>query len=287
MAKNYNKKWLRRLLFLFLIVLLVGLWINYLSDPQKELWKKRIQLQIAKYHAKAVRQKKRILHSSMCKIPELNPFHTDAFNEWLYRRKVNCTRVKYGKIISKKLVVNDSRGEIRSAILDYIIRGRRRDPEGRLDPPTHNTGIIMDKKYNYFDVLNDDFHVHFSKVVKLERDPEKKIFVSDTLKHDFLRLKVEFKSGKTLTEYHAHIADENQVCRKHGKKLKKASKYGLPYNIHMVMIDAQSTGNMYRQMPHLVEMLENDEDTMLFKAHGIHGDGTTCQIMATLAGKKS
>ena len=52
----------------------------------------------------------------------------------------------------------------------------------------------------------------------------------------------------------------------------------------MFMIDAISQGNMHRQAPRLAEILENDVDAMIFNAHGIHGDGTTSQLMATLAG---
>ena len=69
------------------------------------------------------------------------------------------------------------------------------------------------------------------------------------------------------------------------KETGNPASQGLPYNVHMVMIDAQSLSNMHRQTPKLMAILEQDENAMLFKAHGIHGDGTTCQLLATLAGE--
>ena len=56
----------------------------------------------------------------------------------------------------------------------------------------------------------------------------------------------------------------------------------------MIMLDAQSRGNMYRQMPRLMRLLHGNEgkDVMIFKKHGIHGDGTTSQLMAAFAPRR-
>ena len=127
--------------------------------------------------------------------------------------------------------------------------------------------------------------------VFLTFDEDTKRFQSHVLEHDFIRLYITRKDGTTIKEYHTHISDPATTCRKHGRPLRLIKKKndilasgGLPFNVHMIMIDAQSIANMHRQVPKLMDMLEEDEDAMLFKAHGIHGDGTTCQLLATLAG---
>ena len=253
------------------------------------------------------------IQGSLCKFPDLNPFATDGMKAWEFERNINhCTRKKLGRINNNRLVVQDPSRIIRSVTVDHIHRGRRRKADGSFDPPTapSQTGMVTDEKYAYTDVLNDDFHVHFTDQHNLLYDIDSKAFKSnDTVHHDFLRVTISFKNNMTHTEYHAVISNPNETCRRHGKPLKMKEKNsaatssttttketptednrnekGLPYNVHMFMVDAISQGNMNRQTPRLVEILENDVDAMIFKAHGIHGDGTTSQLMAALAGKST
>ena len=98
-------------------------------------------------------------------------------------------------------------------------------------------------------------------------------------------------------EYHAHISNPKETCRVKKKTTKKAPKKpagndtktkkdsGMSYNVAMVMLDAQSRANLYRQMPRLMQILHrhsndgtSDDDVIIFKNHGVHGDGTTCQV---------
>ena len=228
-------------------------------------------------------------HESVCKFPDFNPFASDGMRAWKIETKKPCTKTKFGKIVDNRLVVEDPSGKISLVTMDYILRGRKRKSDGSFDPPSGRTGIINDERYKYDSVLNDDFHVHFTMKYKVIYNETRKAFVSSPLEHDFFRVVVSRKSGGSSTEYHAAISNRTNTCTKYGKpfpKLEKneQSKSGLPYNVHMFMIDAISQGNMHRQTPRLAEILENDVDAMIFNAHGIHGDGTTSQLMATLAG---
>ena len=247
------------------------------------------------------------IQGSLCKFPDLNPFATEGMKAWNFVKKKNhCTRKKLGRIINNRLVVQDSAGTIKSVTVDHIQRGRRRKANGSFDPPTapSQTGMATDEKYAYTSVLNDDFHVHFTDEHNLLYDTSSKSFISSkTIKHDFLRVKITMKTNVTSTEYHAVISNPKETCKRHGKPLKKKNnsasssstretstkdkkdEKGLPFNVHMFMVDAISQGNMNRQTPRLVEILENDVDAMIFRAHGIHGDGTTSQLMAALAGR--
>ena len=238
------------------------------------------------------RQKKKPItwnKDSVCKFPDFNPFASEGWRAWSIKPKEPCTKTKSGKIVDNRLVIDDPSGKISSVTMDYILRGRKRKADGSFDPPKGRTGIINDDRYKYDSVLNDDFHVHFTMKYKVAYNKTRKAFVSSPLEHDFLRVVVSKKSGGSSTEYHAALSNRTETCTKHGKpypKLEKheQSKSGLPYNVHMFMVDAISQGNMQRQTPRLVEILENDVDAMIFNAHGIHGDGTTSQLMAALAG---
>lgn len=245
-------------------------------------------------------------HSAICYIPKVDPFEENALKEWSYRTKEYCDVQKYGFIENNRLIVNvtidtKDRKSIRQARLDYIQRGRKRKADGTLDQPSPGTtGLVSDDKYKYDDVINDDFHVHFKEPsISLIFNQHTKRFQSPLLEHDFIRLRITKQDGTIITEYHTHIANQSVTCRRHGRPLlsnrddeikkgennRNSASKGLPYNVHMIMVDAQSVANMHRQVPKLMAMLERDENAMLFKAHGIHGDGTTCQLLATLAGK--
>ena len=228
-------------------------------------------------------------HDSVCKFPDFNPFASEGMRAWEIKTKEPCTKIKIGKIVDNRFVVEDPSGNINLVTMDYILRGRQRKTNGIFDPPRGPTNIINDEKYTYTSVLNDDFHVHFTMKYKVNYNADRKAFVSSLLEHDFFRAVIAMKTGPNSTEYHAAISNRTETCNKHGKrftetKKNEQSKSGLPYNVHMFMVDAISQGNMYRQTPRLAEILENDIDAMVFKAHGIHGDGTTSQLMATLAG---
>lgn len=228
-------------------------------------------------------------HDSVCKFPDFNPFASEGMKAWQIKTKEPCTRTKFGKIVDNRLVVDDPSGKISLVTMDYILRGRKRKSDGSFDPPKGRTGIINDEQYKYDGVQNDDFHIHFTMKYKVIYNETRKAFVSSPLEHDFIRVVVSKKSGGSSTEYHAAITNRTETCTKHGKPFPKLDKHeqsksGLPYNVHMFMIDAISQGNMQRQTPRLAEILENDVDAMIFNAHGIHGDGTTSQLMATLAG---
>ena len=225
-------------------------------------------------------------HDSVCKFPDFNPFASDGMKAWEMKKREYCTKQKHGKIVGNRLVIEDSSGVFSNITIEYILRGRQRKSDGSMDPPKGPTNIINDERYTYTSVTNDDFHVHFTTQYKVIYYEEKKAFMSNLLEHDFIRVVCHMKSGGSLTEYHATISNRSETCQKHGKLLTKDSKTdeGLPYNVHMFMVDAISQGNMYRQTPRLTEILENDEDAMVFRAHGIHGDGTTSQLMATLGG---
>ena len=219
-------------------------------------------------------------------VPVLNPFHKDALEVLITPIKEECLIKKLSKLHGNSLIVDDVDGDIKSVHVEYIIRGRRKKADGILNPPKmmNETGIIMDKLYSYNVVENDDFHVHFSKPIPVKRNSAKKQFVLNSLKQDFFRVTIMKRyEDDTIKEYHYRISNKQKVCGTHGRKLNELKK-GLKYNINMVMLDAQSRGNMYRQTRRLMSVLENDENTLLFKAHGIHGDGTTCQLMAILEG---
>ena len=226
-----------------------------------------------------------------CKLSVFDPFQKDAVTAYNRRKdyaKPKCNIIKQSRIEGDgKLIVDNSGGTITSVSVEYIIRGRRRHPDGKLNPPApRSTGILTDVDYKYGDVLNEDFHVHFSKPVDAKRSADGKQFVLDPLEQDFVRVTVS-KGNRRTVEYQSHIGNRTKACRKHGKNIEALAKLkkGMPYNLHMILLDAQSHGNVYRQTKKLVKMLEEDDNAMIFKAHGIHGDGTTCQMMATLAGK--
>ena len=225
-------------------------------------------------------------HDSVCKFPDFNPFASDGMKAWEMKKREYCTKMKHGKIVGNRLVIEDSSGVFSNITMEYILRGRQRKSNGSMDPPKGPTNIINDEQYTYTSVINDDFHVHFTTQYKMIYYKDKKAFISSPLEHDFIRVLCHMKSGGVSTEYHATISNRSETCRKHGLLLPKDSKTGegLPYNLHMFMMDAISQGNMYRQTPRLTEILENDDDAMVFRAHGIHGDGTTSQLMAALAG---
>ncbi|XP_066922217.1 uncharacterized protein [Clytia hemisphaerica] len=225
-------------------------------------------------------------HDAVCKIPNLNPFGPSGMKAWATKTKQYCDIKKLGKIVKNRFIVEDPGSKISLVTMEYILRGRKRKADGSLDPPKGRTSMVMDSKYSYHKVLNDDFHAHFTIAYKVIFNKERGVFMSSPLEHDFFRAVITMKTGSKTTEYHATIHNKDDVCRKHGRKFDPKSKTGLPLNVHMFMVDAISKGNAYRQMPRLMEILEDDEDAMVFQAHGIHGDGTTCQLMATLAGYK-
>ena len=262
---------------------------NYL-EPERGLWfENRIKM-IYNFNRKKNSERFSLVNrknvAPICNIPELDPFGKDALREWAYRKREYCDVKKFAFIENGKLVVNNTNNSVLDVKFDYIIRGRKKKPDGGFDPPTGDTGYITDETYKYDDVINDDFHVHFTKAVPLSYNKQKKLFYSPFLKKDFIRLHVKKKDGTYVKEYHPYMSKPNLTCGKHGRPLSSRPKgtKGLPFNVHMIMVDAQSVANMHRQVPKLMDILETDVDTMLFKAHGIHGDGTTCQLMATLAG---
>uniref|UniRef100_A0A7M5WIC9 Uncharacterized protein n=2 Tax=Clytia hemisphaerica TaxID=252671 RepID=A0A7M5WIC9_9CNID len=235
-------------------------------------------------------------HDTVCKIPNLDPLGPSGMNAWVTKAKQRCNVIKLGKIFNNRLVIEDPGRKISSVTMEYILRGRKRKADGSLHPPEGRASMITDRTYNYHKVLNDDFHVHFSLSQNISFDVNQGSFISSPLEHDFIKVSITQKSGVQKREYYSTISNKTKVCGQHGRKLDsdgqrygdksnpQATTTGLPFNIHMFMVDATSKGNAYRQMPRLMEILEEDPDAMVFKAHGIHGDGTTCQIMATLAG---
>lgn len=297
--------------------------IHNFLEPERRIWIEKREILILHYRNNISFGKYFINendHSAVCHIPKVDPFEESALKEWSYRKKEHCNVQKYGIIENNRLVINTTAYHIHHVELDYIIRGRKRKEDGTFDPPSPGqTGLVSDETYKYNDVINDDFHVHFKKPsMSLTFDAHSKCFRSLALEHDFIRLRITKQDGTIVTEYHTHITDPNLTCRKHGRPLllqsNRNGRYqkkknheesassldnkdmnlketgnqisqGLPYNVHMIMIDAQSLANMHRQTPKLMAMLEQDENAMLFKAHGIHGDGTTCQLLATLAGE--
>jgi len=222
-----------------------------------------------------------------CNIPVLNPFHADALDVWRSGTKEGCDIKKISAIEGDTLVVDDLFGDIKSVYVEYIIRGRIRKADGSLNPPLwmNETGMQMDKLYSYDGVVNEDFHVHFSQPISIYRNSKKKQFILKSLKKDFFRVTIIKRENPhtRIHEYHYQISDTQNICDKHGRKL-SGMKKGLKYNINLIMLDAQSRGNMHRQTRKLMSILENDENALLFNAHGINGDGTTCQAMAILAG---
>ena len=286
---------------LLVIILIIGPLNNYLNKMEIE-HNMRTKI-INRYYRRL--QKRRHSQSSaigshqksesVCKIPDLNPFGDERLKAWVLKPKQYCTVHKLGKIVDNRFEVDNKAGNIKNVVISYVIRGRRRTKDGRLDPPKVFTRH-MDKQFNYYKVLNDDFHVHLSPNYQLDYSESLKKFISNRLEGDFFQAVITKTSGVQITEYHATISNRSLVCQKHGRALNPKSRKpesgnenrgisGLPYNVHMVMLDAISNANMYRQLPKFMEILEDDENAMIFKGHGIHGDGTTCQLMATLAGR--
>ena len=250
------------------------------------------------------------IREEWCKSSEFDPFAKEALNKWDLKNTEKCTVKRYGRIENGHLLIRNDRRLIKAARITYIFRGRKRLANGKLDIPKTTYGLRMHRHYKYTDVNNDDFHVHFSEPVDLDYDSESRRFVSEKLIYDFLKLEILMQKGQQteiLSEYHAHIHDPVKVCRRQDdsggrhrikphnfqsrsskknsfaksgvlsrwKDLFKSTFHrssGLKYNVAMVMLDAQSRHNVYRQMPRLMQLLhsrEND-DVMLFRKHGIH-----------------
>uniref|UniRef100_A0A7M5V311 Uncharacterized protein n=2 Tax=Clytia hemisphaerica TaxID=252671 RepID=A0A7M5V311_9CNID len=299
---NYIQVQMKKLFIVCLLVIfIIGVTLNnYLNNIEMEhairtmiiqRYYQRFQM---RHHSSSPVSESREKPGSMCKIPDVNPFGVERLKAWVLKEKQYCTVQKFGKIVDSCFEVDNNAGEIKNVEISYVIRGRKRTKDGKLDPPKVFTRH-MDKQFDYYKVLNDDFHIHFSTNHILEYSEKLKKFKSNRLEGDFFQAKITKMSGIKVREYHATISNRSLVCQKHGRELNPKSdsgklksdnqeKSGLPYNIHMVMLDAISNANMYRQLPKFMEILEDDENAMIFKGHGIHGDGTTCQLMATLAG---
>ena len=223
-----------------------------------------------------------------CKVPVLDPFQKDAMRVFRMAKQKpqKCNIRKLSKLEGGTLTVDNKDGSIRSVTVEYIIRGRQRDANGKLSPPRGRTGILNDVEYKYSAVLNDDFHVHFGRPIEVNQNNYNRQFIMKPVEHDFLRVTITMNAGGRKIEHQSHISNKTETCQKNGRSMEKISKSkkGLPYNVHMILIDAQSRGNVYRQTKRLIKMIEDDEDMLIFKGHSVQGDGTCCQVMATLAG---
>ena len=156
-----------------------------------------------------------------CNVPVLNPFHKDALNVWKTPAKEECNTKKLSKIHEDSLIVDDVDGDIKSVHVEYIIRGRRKKADGTLNHPTmKEREIILHKRYSYNRVLNDDFHIYFSKPIPVKRNSEKKQFILNSLKEDFSCVTIMKRDNTTIKEYHYHISNKQKVCDcgEHGTK---------------------------------------------------------------------
>uniref|UniRef100_A0A7M5X907 Uncharacterized protein n=2 Tax=Clytia hemisphaerica TaxID=252671 RepID=A0A7M5X907_9CNID len=270
--------------------------LNLMNTTNEEAWKKDREVLIKEYQqtlfkndeeeASRMREGSNKNLTVACQPPVFDPFHPNALKAWTFNKKEECSTKKYGKIEGSSLIVENPKGAVIAARAQYIKRGRKKFADGRIDYRTlPSDDIIIHHQYKYSNVLNDDFHVHFTDPIELNSTDEK--FVLKPLTEDFVSLLLLVKhsnqtSIQVVKEFHSFISNPQKVCRSR-KKIKRQST-GLKYNVAMVMLDAQSRSNLYRQMPRLMRLLHDNEDVMLFKKHGIHGDGTTSQMMATLAG---
>ena len=263
--------------------------LNLMNTTDEEAWQRDKKVLIQTYHRTLYKQDEEEANQSLavaCQPPVLDPFHPNALKAWTFNKKEECSIKKYGRIENSSLIVENPNGKVIAARVQYIRRGRQRFADGRIDNLTLPDDIIMHYKYKYSDVLNDDFHVHFTDPIDLNSTDGK--FILKPLTEDFISLSLLVKlsnqtSPQIIKEFHSFISNPQKVCRPR-KKIGTKSK-GLKYNVAMVMLDAQSRSNLYRQMPRLMRLLHSNQDVMLFKKHGIHGDGTTSQMMAALAGK--
>jgi len=279
--------------FCIMLVLISCIAFTLNDSQNSDVEYKLIQIELKKQNRKRPYIKASLkIHQggaeAACKLPVLDPFQRDAMRVFRLetQRQYTCNIHKLSRLEEGRLIVNNRDGKIKAVTIEYILRGRRRKANGALDPPKGCTGILVDTKYDYNTVLNDDFHVHFSQPIRVQQNKMFKQFIMTHFERDFFRVNITMKSGDQKSEHHYHIANRTETCRKYGKSLDSLSKEkkGLPYNVHMILVDAQSRGNVYRQTRKFMKMLEQDENAMVFKGHGLQGDGTCCQSLATLAG---
>ena len=70
--------------------------------------------------------------------------------------------------------------------------------------------MLVHKRYDYDDVDNDDFHVHFTKPVKMKPNRETgKFGMSSRLTHDYIRVTINFKKEESSKTPSKSVSREN------------------------------------------------------------------------------
>lgn len=76
---------------------------------------------------------------------------------------------------------------------------------------------------------------------------------------DFIRVDVVTSSGETKSDVHMHVFPKKEVLERQPKP------GGIPLNVAMVMFDSTSAVNFRRKLPHSLEYLVKNTDSILLQ----------------------